>query len=116
MQKTLGELSQSDMKSFIVIWPFISLRGAKGCCKNFSCLDGVRLLWHHSNSLRGAHQALCPSKTVLNLFMIRARPYGCFFAQLELCTHPVRNRVAIKVNFTEKAMAELKSLGKRLQE
>ena len=30
--------------------------------------------------------------------------------------HPVRNRVAIKVNFTEKAMAELKSLGKRLQE
>ena len=30
--------------------------------------------------------------------------------------HPVRNQVAIKVNFTEKAMAELKSLGKRLQE
>ena len=30
--------------------------------------------------------------------------------------HPVRNRVAIKVNFTVKAMAELKSLRKRLQE
>ena len=30
--------------------------------------------------------------------------------------HPVRNRVAIKVNSTEKAMAELKSLGKILQE
>ena len=28
--------------------------------------------------------------------------------------HPVRNQVAIKVNFTAKAMVELKSLGKRL--
>ena len=30
--------------------------------------------------------------------------------------HPVRNRMAIKANFTEKVMVELKSLGKRLQE
>ena len=30
--------------------------------------------------------------------------------------HPVINRVAIKDNFTEKAMADFKSLGKRLQE
>ena len=28
--------------------------------------------------------------------------------------HPVRNQVAIKLNFTEKAMVELKSLRKRL--
>ena len=35
---------------------------------------------------------------------------------LGLAAHPVRNRVAIKVNFTVKAMTELNSLGKRLQE